>query len=128
MRKVIYQLLQEAGTEIPVERIYQFGAVEDSPEKPFVLYKFAGKTDTITSKRADGVVRVEVWIHDAPGSYSLIERNLKRVEDTFLAAVHRVVGAERISQIGYDSRSPDLYDEGFKTICKMSSFTTVGRG
>lgn len=128
MRKVIYKLLQEAATGIPAERIHQFGSVTTTPVTPFIMYKFAGVADRLTTKTALGSVRLEVWIHDKPGSYSLIEDALKKIDDTLLATVHRVVGDQSISQIGYDSRSPDLYDEGFKTICKMSSFTTVGRG
>lgn len=128
MRKVLYQLLKESLPEIPAENIYQFGAISESPGKPFAIYRLSGKMDLITSKSSKGSNRVEVWIHDMPGSYSRIERFLSAVEDNFLAVTHRVVSDQSISQIGYDSRSPDLYDEGFKTICKMSSFTIVGKG
>lgn len=127
MRKVLYQLLREAIPEIPADRIYQFGSMTEPSGKPFAIYRLSGRMDRVTTKSAMGSNRVEVWIHDEPGSYSRIERLLSAVEDKFLAVTHRVVGDQSISQIGYDSRSPDLYDEGFKSICKMSSFTIVGK-
>lgn len=128
MRKVVYKLLQEAMPEIPVQNIFQFGSIPDNPPKPFAIYRMAGRMDGITSKRSLGTVRLEVWIHDVPGSYSKIERLLDDVDQKLLAVIHREEGGQSISQIGYDSRSTDLYDEGFKTICKMSSFTIVGKG
>lgn len=128
MRKVLYKLLREAQIVVPAERIYQFGSVDSEPAKPFIVYRLSGRMANLTSRSARGPVRIEVWVHDVPGSYNLIEKTLDAVEDRFLAVLHEEVGEDRISQIGYDSRSPDLDDTGFRTICKMSSFTTIGRG
>lgn len=128
MRKVLYNLLQEAQSAVPSDRIYQFGSVDDEPMKPFIIYRLAGRLDNLTSRRTIGRERVEVWVHDVPGSYALIEDTLSRIEDRFLAVLHDSYGGQTISQIDYDSRSTDLDDSGFRSICKMSSFMSVGRG
>lgn len=128
MRKVLYHMIQEAQSVVPAERIFPFGSVDTTPQTPFIVYKLSGRFSNLTSRRATGPVRVEVWVHDTPGSYTRIEEVLDKVEDRFLLALHEEVGGDRISQIDYDSRSPDLDDTGFRTICKMSSFITIGRG
>lgn len=129
MRKTIYSLIKDVDPSIPPERWHQMGSVDDTPEKPFGVYRLSGTTPGVTRRSKSRVVRLEVWVHDTPGSYTRIDGVLNAVEGLLEAVVHASASEEEsISQIDFDARSPDLDDSGFRTICKMSSFTVIGKG
>lgn len=132
MRKTILQLITDTAAvaaEIPAERWYQASSVVETPQKPFGIYRISGTGGGVTKRGPGRQVRLEVWIHDKPGSYLRIDKLLTEVESTFAAAVHASAAeGESISQADFDSRSPDLDDQGFGSICKSSIFTLVGKG
>lgn len=130
MRRTAYSLLKNAiGDVIPEDRIKAVGTTDTQMARPFALYRFSGTLPGVTSRSASKPVRMEVWIHDEPGSYLFIDDTLRTVEDVMDAAVHlSAAEGESISQVKYESRSPDLTDDGFGTFCKMSNFTLIGKG
>lgn len=125
MREAIYQLLTELYPGVPV---FQKGAVDNNPPKPFIIYNLGGEFRGVTRTSAHRTARAEFWVHDMPGSYKVIEGMLTSIERVFDNAVHVNVGNGGISQAMWDSRSPDLDDMGFGTICKSTNYTVVGRG
>jgi hypothetical protein len=129
MRTTVYNLLRGVHPDIPDARIFQMGAVDDTPLKPFMVYRLSGNGRGVTARSASKPVRLEVWVHDEPGSYTRIDDVLRAVETKLNAVVHASSRAgESISQVDFDTRSPDLDDTGFRTICRMSSFTLIGKG
>jgi hypothetical protein len=129
MRKTIYSLIKDIDPAIPADRWHQLGSVDETPEKPFGVYRLSGTAPGVTRRSKSRVVRLEVWVHDTPGSYTRIDGVLNAVENVFDAVTHASAAeGESISQIDFDARSPDLDDTGFRTICKMSSFTVIGKG
>ena len=132
MRKTILQVITsdpEVIAEIPATRWYQASAITETPAKPFGIYRISGSGPGITRRSSSKEIRLELWIHDVPGSYLRIDRLLSSLEQTFNAVIHVSAGeGESISQAAYDSRSPDLEDQGFGTICKSVIFTLVGKG
>lgn len=132
MRKTIMQLI--AGTpnvieEIPLDRWYQADSIKETPEKPFGIYRLSSTGPGVTRNSPSREVRLEVWIHDEPGSYLRIDRLLTAVENTFKAVIHASAAeGESISQAAFDSRSPDLNDSGFGSICKATVYTLIGKG
>lgn len=130
MRKTVYSLLKDSVSDVvPAERWYQMGAVDNQPIKPFGVYRLSGTLPGVTSRSKSRPARLEVWVHDDPGSYTQIDGALSRIEDLLDAVVHvSSAPGESISQITYGSRSPDLNDDGFGSICRMSSFTLIGKG
>lgn len=129
MRATITSLLQLAQTEVPIERIFQAGSVDEKPETPFIVYRFAGNFPSVTRRSSARRTSCEIWVHDKPGDYSVIEGILNKIESTFDAVVHAsAVGGESVSTADFESRSPDLNDDGFGTICKMTNYSLIGRG
>lgn len=132
MRKTIMQIIASDATvmqEIPIENWHQASGVETAPAKPFGIYRLSGTGPGVTRRNASKEVRLELWIHDVPGSYLRIDKLLGSLESTFNAVVHASAEeGESISQAAYDSRSPDLQDTGFNSICKASIFTLIGKG
>lgn len=129
MRKTIFSLIKGVSPDIPAERWFQMGAIDETPEKPFGVYRLSQSVPGVTRRSKSRSVSLEVWVHDTPGSYTRIDGVLDAVENTLEAVVHASSAeGESISQVDWQSRSPDLDDTGFRTICKMSSFTLIGKG
>ncbi|QPX62564.1 tail terminator [Arthrobacter phage Wollypog] len=129
MRTTVYNLLRGVSIDIPDERIYQMGSIDETPVRPFMVYRLTGGGSGVTANHPSKAVRLEVWVHDQPGSYTRIDDTLRDVEERFADVLHASYReGESISQIAFDSRSPDLDDTGFRTICRMSSFTLIGKG
>ena len=129
MRTTIVQLLEVSQQDVPRERIFQAGSVEESPSKPFIIYRLSGDFPGVTRRSKVRTRSLEIWVHDNPGDYSRIEGILKQIEDTFDSVVHAsAIEGETIGAALFESRSPDLNDDGFDSICKMTNYSIVGRG
>ena len=129
MRTTVYNLLRGVSADIPDERIYQMGSVDETPLKPFMVYRLSGSGTGVVSASKSKAVRLEVWVHDTPGSYTRIDDTLRDVENKLGSTLHASFReGESIAQIDYTGRSPDLDDTGFRSICRMSSFTLIGKG
>lgn len=131
MRKTIMSLIagSPATAVIPIDRWYSAGGVDKNPVKPFGIYRLSGSGPGVTSRNPSREVRLELWVHDVPGSYLQIDGALGMLESTFNAVEHASAAAgESISQASFDSRSPDLDDQGFGTICKSTIYTLIGKG
>lgn len=129
MRATITSLLQLAQNEVPLERIFQAGSVDTKPQTPFIVYRFAGNFPGVTRRSRGRAASVEIWVHDKPGDYGQIEGILKQIEATFDSVVHASAAeGESIAAADFESRSPDLNDDGFDTICKMTNYSIIGRG
>ena len=129
MRKTLYALISAAVPDIPAERVYQMGSVDETPQKPFIVYRLSGTGRGVTARSKYRPTSLEVWVHDTPGSYTRIDGFLEAVEN-YLGEVTYASAAqgESVSAADFVSRSPDLDDTGFRSICKMSSFTIIGKG
>lgn len=126
MRKTIMQVLNSADTKM---KWHQMGAVDLNPVKPFGIYRLSGSVPGITSRGKSRMCNIELWVHDTPGSYGRIDATLNLLERTFDAVSHASADpGENIAEATWLSRSVDLNDDGFKTICKMTSYQLIGRG
>lgn len=129
MRKTVYSLLKDVHPDIPAERWYQMGSIDETPEKPFGVYRLAMTQPGVTRRSKYRPTSLEVWVHDTPGSYTRIDEVLNAVEDVLDAVIYASAApTESISAADFVSKSPDLDDTGFRTICKMSSFNIIGKG
>lgn len=130
MRKTIYSILTtDMSTEMVPGGWHQHGSLDQAPVRPFGTYRLRLSGSSVTSHSASREVGLELWVHDDPGSYNRIDGILNELDTVFLAVVHRSAAeGESISQTKWDSRSPDLNDDGLRTITKMTSFTLIGKG
>lgn len=126
MRTTVHTLLKEA---VPTLKWHQMGSVDEQPVKPFGIYRMSGDVPGITARGKSRIVNLEIWVHDTPGSYLRIDATLRALEEKFDGVAHRSAAlGENIAEARWLSRSPDLNDDGFKTICKMTSYQLIGRG
>jgi len=126
MRKTINALLDSAGTGLTW---HQMGSIDEIPAKPFGIYRMSGDVPGVVSRGGPRILNVEFWVHDTPGSYLRIDGMLKALELKLDAVQHfSAAPGENIAEATWLSRSPDLNDDGFKTICKMTSYQLIGRG
>lgn len=71
----------------------------------------------------------EVWAHDNPGDYEVIDSILNRCRQvlTAITAVQAQTG-NWISCVEWQDDSEDLFDEGPGTITRNSRYTVIGSG
>ena len=90
MRTTVYNLLKGVSVDIPDDRIKQLSSLDETPEKPFIVYRLSGNGTGVTRRSAVKPIRLEVWVHDTPGSYT-------RIDDVLLATAssHRLSPVRR---------------------------------
>lgn len=124
VRTVIIDGLPE-DTEIPAARWYGSGAVRNPELRPFAEIKLSGTFPGMASVQRR---RLEVWIHDDEGDYDRIDKWLHFLKNTLDDAVHvQGEGGAELQQTSWLSDSTDLYDDGYRTICKMTAYDIIGK-
>jgi hypothetical protein len=127
MRKTIMSILEPASEQ--VLSWHQQGSLDVAPPRPFGTYRLRLSSRGVTSQSVSREVGLEVWIYDDPGSYLRIDGILNEVEAALKAVLHASAAeGESISQTRWESRSPDLNDDGLRAITRMTSFTLIGKG
>lgn len=141
LRNIVGSLLRgDAGLNevIPDERMFGPGVIgaqgetgtirpPDISAGPWLVYRF---DDQVPRIRDDRVVRaahqeLEIYVHDAPGSYSRIDTALNHVVRIMAAAGGQTNGAVRLMQVDYEGRSPDRSDPDFGTTFRFDAFRMV---
>ena len=129
MRKLVYTLLTGQATltdHIPADRWIQSSDVDQEPVRPFAVIAMDEAVRGATRK--PGVRRLRIHIHDDPGSYIRIDKILEDVIE-FLGDVRAAQDADSyLAQADWIETSPDLFDDGHRTITKNASFVLAGRG
>ena len=130
MNRILYETVRDASGDEGVP-VYWTGSIDEHAPRPFMVLRNRGNLPG--EYRGAKKRGYEVWVHDAPGSYSRINRLLSLVESafgsgfpSFLADVDDNILAV-VAQADWQSDSPDLQDEGLGTICRMSSWTVIGK-
>jgi hypothetical protein len=127
MRTVIHGLIiNDPGITalIPADRWFQASSIDAAPQLPFGVIRISGNFPTPV---ASGQRRIEVWVHDAKGSYIQIDDILELVQELFDRTFDVVDDGWRLTCMTWDNDSPDLFDDGYGTNCKMKAFTATGR-
>lgn len=124
MRKTIRDLIiadEVLTSMIPAERWNGSRSMTDTPPRPFAEIRFGGGQRGMAHIERR---RLELWIHDDEGSYTLIDDvivELKRVLDG-------VEHQGNLMSCKWVSDSTDLYDGGHHTNTKSSGFECIGTG
>jgi hypothetical protein len=111
---------------IPADRWYGSHGMVDTPgPRPFAEIRFGG-----IFKGVGGVTRrrLEIWIHDEEGTYATIDTVIGLLKTSFDGATHISDANSEIIQADWVSDSTDLYDDGYRTITKVTGFDLVGKG
>lgn len=103
--------------------VFAGGSMEDAPAlKPFVILRFLPRVPALPEDAAH-FQRAEVWCHDEPGSYLRIDQALSLAE---AALVGPATGSGIYAE--WEGQGTDLFDDGWKTITRYSSFKLTGSG
>ena len=128
MYKTMYELLSSYAplTDlVPVERIYETGSVEDSPEHPFVVLAWQPSFRGTPRQR---FVRVfEVHAHDDRGSHARLREIMRAVRDR-LESVTQYQGSDGwLTQCDFVGDGGELMDPETSTNLQFTSWQVVGR-
>lgn len=94
--------------------------------RPHLILRMGSKDQGVgTVHRRD----LQVWAHDEPGDYSVIDDLLNRVRIVLTAVeAYQVTDGKWISCITWQGDSEDLYDDGPGTIVRNGSYIVTGSG
>lgn len=126
IRAIVYGLLvAEFNADMP-NRIFGPAAADETISEPFCTYRIRGTFPSGASR--SGLRGLEVWFHDRGGSYLRIDGFITRAKNVLDNVVNvQGEGGSLLSQCRWESDSPDLTDDGHRTITRMTSYTLVGR-
>jgi hypothetical protein len=107
---------------IDVNSVWNIESV-DNPDrqKPFVVTAWADERGVYGRPGRRDLL---VWAHDEGGDYSLIDRVLERIRILLVGMIHQ----GGVTVVEYTGASPDLYDDGFRTITRNYGFRVIGAG
>lgn len=128
MRASLHKLLTDL---LPGIDVFEASAMEETPpaNKRFVMYRMGGRQPGAGGVGGSRQSVVEIWVHDAPGSYEWIENVLRAVDSRLEEIEHYTVSeGDSIAAATFESNSTDLYDDGFRTITKYTRHRLVGKG
>lgn len=115
-------------TLIPADRWLASSSVDaEPPARPFAVLRYLGVNPGMSRINQ---TRLEVWIHDDPGSYKRIDDIIRRVRAN-LDGVEQASdsgGSTQLIQARWEGDSVDLFDDGYRTNTKSSGFTLTGTG
>jgi hypothetical protein len=105
---------------IDVNSVWNIESV-DNPDrqKPFVVTAWADERGVYGRPG-----RRDLLAHDDGGDYSLIDRVLERIRILLVGMIHQ----GGVTVVEYTGASPDLYDDGFRTITRNYGFRVIGAG
>lgn len=132
MRVAFYKTMTDATavmTIVDADSWYESGAIVDTPEPPFVVVRWGPETvhggPSMTSRT------VQVWAHQARGSYDTINNVLHEVMEVAAGMSEVEVpwaqGISRVTQADYVFGSGELFDREYKTNCRYVEFRCTGR-
>ena len=127
-RTYVYQVLKNNNTFkalVPEENILAGGSLETTPTvKPFVIIRMLPRVPALAEDAAH-TARGEVWAHDEPGSYLLIDQVLAAAVAALVGPTGGTAGGIMVE---WEGDGTDLFDDGYKTITRASSFKFTGSG
>lgn len=109
---------------VPEERQYESSAAPSSPSAPYLVHTYQ---ETVPSSTPMKQVRVQVWVHDVPGTYKGINDILDQVRPAIMAAIGPT-DTGWLSEIKWEGDSPDLYDDTTQTIVRYGTYLLTGSG
>jgi hypothetical protein len=102
------------------------GDVDTPEQRPFLNLKW-GQTLPSFKNQTTITTTLAIWVHDVPADFAKIDAILARLRVLLPAIVGRVNGSSEVQVIEWLNDSPDLQDDGHRTIVKVANFTVVGK-
>lgn len=115
--------------KIDIDRIWPAQAMDTAPRTgPFLILRWEEETTTFNQFGKSEVLTV--WAHQArerSTDFVPLVGILRRVTAVLTGAISVVGEDGTISTIDYQGMSPDLNDEGYKTITKNAAYKVLSR-
>lgn len=104
---------------------YASNSVDTPVEDEFIIIRWEDQPQAFGNR---GKQVLTIWFHLRDQDYTPIDLAMEEVKLAMMQSVHRV-GADGwiLTQADWRGDSPDLIDDGFKTITRNSSYEAVSR-
>lgn len=131
-RAAVYSLLAADGQlqalGLPYGNVWPAQSMDTAPRNGrFLILRW--EEETIAFGQTGSEV-LTVWAHcprEMSTDFAPLDAILNRVTEVLTSATH-VTGADgALTCVQYNGKSPDLNDEGYKTITKNAAYTVVSR-
>jgi hypothetical protein len=130
MRSIIRGILiadSDLTDIIPANRWFASGSIDDdnTPATPFAVIRFG-----LVNRGMAHVQRgsVTIWIHDGRGSYSNIDAAMRLITGILDGREHVSDGDSELIKATWQDTSGDLFDNGYRTLTKTTTYEIVGTG
>jgi hypothetical protein len=123
LRQVVFRALRgdETIAEIVEDRIWQRGSTPEGvppSETPYNVYNFNESFGVAPSALRAQRQMLQVWVHDEPGDYHVIDQILARVKVALEAVA--AGNPHGFLEIRHIQNGPDLWDDLVKHIVRYS--------
>jgi hypothetical protein len=123
IRKVVFRALRADPeiTSLVGDRIWQRGSTPDGippGETPYIVYHMGERFGAGPSALRASRQTVQVWVHDEPGDYYVIDQILARVK--FVLEAVEAGNPHGFLEIRFLQTGPDLWDDLVKQIVRFS--------
>lgn len=131
-RAAVYSLLATDGDlqdlGVAYGNIWPAQAMDTAPRNSrFLILRW--EEETVAFKRVGREV-LTVWAHcprETSTDFTPLDAILNRVTEILTSATHAEGADGVLTCVDYNGKSPDLNDEGYKTITKNAAYTVVSR-
>lgn len=104
----------------------------EAPPRPFIMIRSGLRLPEDLGAESRNLGRgrwpYTIWAHDEPGSYVLIDDVLKEIRFGLSKILFPVMEPNfTLADCRWENDSDDLYDDGFRTAVRNSSYQLVGK-
>lgn len=132
IRGLLMQEMLEADDDvieiIPADRWFSGRALDKQIDvRPFAVVRLSGNFPGMSRINQ---TRAEIMIHDNEGSYKRIDTAIKAIKNVLDNAVQvkSATSDTWLIQATWESDSVDLFDDGYRTNMKSTTYTLTGTG
>lgn len=111
---------------VPASRWITRGAVEDTPELPYVVLAWGGTAPSTGGRNTPQLL--DVYVHNEIGDYTFIDDVLELVYQRLSSVQQYVASGYRLVQADFQGKSADLTDPDTRTGFIYSSWKLLGGG
>ena len=123
-RKIYQELVNSPVTAYTGDRIFQANSVFTPPkEKPFLVIRMSTANPITPYAAGAKQTNFQLWVHDDPGDYFIIDLIMGEVRSALLSAVRE----DGFYEFRYLETSQDLEDDAMNTITKYCRYAAITR-
>lgn len=113
---------------IPPDRWFAASAVDEKnrPDALFAVIRYGVRSRGMAHLHR---LPMEIWVHDEPGSYGTINSVVADLRGILDGVVHHEDSdGNELMSADWVSDSGDLFDPGYRTIVRNTSYNLIGKG